>query len=158
MVEEMKIPESSKRIRKAEFPRRQIALQTAMALIIFISGVVVGSGATLAFLKNKVLWMDRRPRRDAAAISREIGSKYGLTDEQVRKVEEIFVTRLKARQEDRKEFGRRMEAGRQQLIAEMKEVLSPDQFDRWLKDFEAMHARRGRRRGPPRPPKESGGS
>ena len=152
MVNGMKVPESSTPVRKAKLPRRQVVLQVTMALIIFISGAVIGSGGTLAFRSNKVMWMDRRPRRDAAAIARETGSRYGLTDEQIRKVENVFVTGLKARQEDHKEFGRRMEAGRQQLIAEMKEALLPEQFNRWLKDFEAMHERRGKRRGPPRPP------
>ena len=142
MVEEEKILEASEHNRKSQARRKQIITQIVVGVIIFISGIVVGSGGTIALLKNRVIWIHQHPKKDAATIAKQIGSKYGLTDEQTQRVEQIFANRLKTTKAVHKEFDVKMEAEYQNLAAAMKEALSLEQFERWHKDFEARRDHR----------------
>jgi uncharacterized protein YneF (UPF0154 family) len=139
MVDEKKVPELNEHSWKSQPRRRQIILQIIVGVIIFISGIVVGSGGTVALLKNRVIWIHRHPRIEAAHIAKEIASQYGLKDEQTQRVEQIFNSRFQTRTTIRQEYEAKMETENQKLVAEMKEILSPEQFQRWNKDFEARH-------------------
>lgn len=147
MVDEDKIPQLSEQSRKDRSRRRQIIVQIIVGCVIFISGIIVGSGGTVALLKDRVIWIHQHPKAEAADIAREIASKYGLTAEQTRRVEQIFDSRFQTRTAIRREYEAEMEAENQRLAAEMKAVLSSMQFEQWNKDFEARHEQHGK---PPR--------
>jgi len=137
MVDENEISGLSEQGLKGQPRRKQIIPQMVVGLIILISGIIVGSGGTVALLKDRVVWIHHHPKMEAADIAKEIGSQYGLTNEQTQKVEQIFRDMIQDRTAVHQEFEAKMEAEHQQLVTEMKAVLLPEQFERWHKDFEA---------------------
>ncbi len=113
-----------------------LRLQIVVAFIIFISGTLVGFGVTTVILQNKWDRTHRRPRFNAHEIAKDIGSKYELNDEQMQQVEEIFSKRVEAKRTLMTELREKMETEAQQVIADMNDILTPAQFEKWKKDFE----------------------
>ena len=129
--------------------RKQIFLQIMVGMIILFCGIVIGSGAAVLHLKDKMVMPGPRPPLEA--IVKDIRARYDLTQEQAEQVEEIFGRRRKTSQALFEEFGRKIEAEFQKLSGEMKEVLSPEQYERWESDFRARERHGPWRPGPGRP-------
>jgi len=119
--------------------RKQICLQIIAGVIILFCGIVIGSGAAVLRLKDRMIM--RGPRPPLNAIVEDIRTRYDLTEEQAEQVEDVFGRRRKTSQALFEEFGRKIEAEFEELSVEMKGVLSPEQYERWERDF------RDRRRG-----------
>ncbi|HUT29540.1 MAG TPA: hypothetical protein VMX13_07105 [Sedimentisphaerales bacterium] len=130
--------------------RTGIIIQILVATVIFLSGVIAGSTGTVVYLKNKGILRPPRPhyRITASEIAAEIGSDYDLSDSQIKQVEQIFEKAGQSLETLRQEFEEKMETGKRQIRTEMKQVLSPEQFERWQQDFNARHGRRGPGPGP----------
>jgi len=122
--------------------RKQIYLQIVVGIIILFCGIVIGSGATLLRLKDRMII--RGPRPPLPAIVDDIQSRYNLSQEQVEKVEDILGKRREIMHTLFEEFRQKTEAEFQQISKEMKEILSPEQYERWESDFKS---RRRRERG-----------
>jgi len=135
--------------------RKRIIIQIFVATIIFLSGIIAGSTGTIVYLKNRGILRPPRPHHPprimASKIAEEIGSDYDLSDNQTKQVEQIFEKAGRTLETLRQEFEEKMETGKQQITAEMKQLLSPEQFERWQQDFNARHRRRGPRPGPEKP-------
>jgi hypothetical protein len=132
------IPPSGKK--RLSVPKKQIYLQMIVGAIILFCGIVIGSGATLLHLKDKMIM--RGPRPPLPAIVEDIQSRYNLTEEQVIKVEEILGKGRETMRSLFEESRKKIEAEFQKISTEMKEILSPEQYEQWENDF------RSRRRGP----------
>ena len=132
------IPPSGKK--HLSYRRKQMYLQMIVGAIILSCGIVIGSGMTLLRLKDRM--MMRGPRPPLMAIVEDIQTRYDLTPEQVEKVEEILGRRRETMHNQFEELRTKMEAEFQGLSAEMKEVLTAEQYERWENDFQS------RRRGP----------
>jgi hypothetical protein len=130
-------PSGKKRL---SVPKKQIYLQMIVGAIILFCGIVIGSGATLLHLKDKMIM--RGPRPPLPAIVEDIQSRYNLTEEQVIKVEEILGKGRETMRSLFEESRKKIEAEFQKISTEMKEILSPEQYEQWENDF------RSRRRGP----------
>ena len=118
--------------------KKRIVFQILVALIIFISGIVVGSGGAIAILKNMgILQPPRPPHIPASEIAKEIGADYDLTKNQILEVERIFEKAGLYLESLRQEFDDNMELRKQQLIAEMKTVMPPEKFEKWRDDMNA---------------------
>ena len=128
---------------------KRIITQIFVATIIFLSGVITGAGGTVILLKSRGILRPQRPPRPprmmASDIAKEIGAEYGLTDEQIEQVEQVFEKAGQSLETMRQDFNERMETGKQEIITGMKAILSPDKFEKWQEDFNARH---DRRRGP----------
>jgi hypothetical protein len=74
--------------------------------------------------------------------------RYDLNEEQARKIREIMQRRLEAIEAIRRDAQEKSEAEREKLRDEMKTVLTPEQYTRWLERFEELGARRGPPGGP----------
>ena len=120
--------------------RRQIYLQMVVGAIILFCGIVIGSGATLLHLKDRMIM--RGPRPPVPDVVEDIKNRYDLTDEQAEKVEDIFKRRRETMRAIFEESRQKMEAEFQKINLEMKEILSSEQYERWENDFKS------RRRGP----------
>ena len=120
--------------------KKQIYLQIIVGIIILSCGIVIGSGMTFLRMKDRI--MMRGPRPPLMAIVEDIQTRYNLTPEQVEKVEEILGRRRETMHTQFEELRTKMEVEFQGLSAEMKEVLTPEQYERWENDFKS------RRRGP----------
>ena len=119
--------------------RKRIIVQVFVAITIFVSGAIVGSGGTICLLKNKGIL--RPPRFSSLEISKKIGAKYSLAEAQIEQVEQIFEKADQSLRALRHDLEGKMEAASQQIVAEMKLVLSSEQFEPWKIEFEARHKR-----------------
>jgi len=113
--------------------RKQIYMQIIVGLVILFCGLVIGAGGAIIQLKNKMVPMGPRPPLDA--IVEDIQSRYDLTPEQTKQVEDVFGTQRKTMQALFEQFGQKVDAEFQKLNVEMKEILSPEQYARWEQDF-----------------------
>jgi len=94
----------------------------------------------MLLIKHRIIWIGH-PHKDAAVIAKRIGEKYELNQHQITAVEAIFEGAFQRKQLQREEMRKKRDAEAQILIAEMKDILTPRQFERWDKDFQAMKDR-----------------
>ncbi|MGE5295881.1 MAG: hypothetical protein ACM3VT_13730 [Solirubrobacterales bacterium] len=151
-------------------PRRQIVLQMVVSAIILVSGIAIGSGGTILALRDRILPTFEVPEdnstnnppseesRWTSGIAREIGTKYGLTDQQTQQVQDVLAQGFAATQELWKEFHKAEQTQQDKFALAMKNIMTPEQFTKWDTDFKQMaeHMRRMRpfdpRRGRGGPP------
>ncbi len=165
MVGEPK-PEHPLHPHRPPFNRRQLLMQVVVAAVILASGIGIGTGGTILALQDRIVWQppprptdrggERGPRPDFVA---ELRTKYSLSDEQVQKVKDLFAARWEAGRA-RWEQLRKIEADeREQLVTDMKGILTPEQFEPWHVEYQQRIAEmqnrpfwgpRGDHRGPPR--------
>ncbi len=105
--------------------------------IILISGIAIGVGGTILLVKYNIIWIDHK-FKNTAAITEEISTKYGLDQQQTKQVEGVLNRAFEQRQLRREETNKERYEEAQILIAEMNDVLNPQQFERWNKDFQTM--------------------
>ena len=108
-------------------------------LIIFASGLAIGAGGTIMLIKQRVIWVGGgHPHRDANDITKEITEKYGLNSQQSAQVQGIITNAFLKRKSNDEAQDKQRDADVQNIIADMKTVLTPQQFEQWNKDFQAM--------------------
>ncbi len=122
------------------YRHKQITLWIICAVVILISGIAIGTGTTMLLIKHRIIWIGH-PHKDAAAIAKKISEKYKLSQQQTTAVEAIFEEAFQRKQLQREEMRKKRDEEAQILIAEMKDILTPQQFERWDKDFQAMKDR-----------------
>jgi hypothetical protein len=88
-------------------------------------------------IKQRVIWVSR-PHKDANDITKEITEKYGLNPQQTAQVQAITTNAFMKMKANNEAQDKQREADIQTLIADMKTVLTPQQFEQWNKDFQAM--------------------
>ena len=154
-------------LRHPPLDRRQLLLQVSVGVVILVSGVGIGAGSTILLLQDRIVWQppprptDRRGERGPRPpdFVTELRTKYSLSDEQVQKVRDLFAARFEAGRA-RWEQLRKIEADeREQLVTNMKGILTPEQFEPWHAEYQQRMAEmqnrpfwgpRGDHRGPPR--------
>jgi glycine/serine hydroxymethyltransferase len=119
------------------YRHKQIILWIICAAVILASGIAIGAGGAILLAKNNIIWVSHK-HKDAAGITKEISTKYGLNQQQTKQVGEIINKAFEQRKLYNEEMDKKRDADTQILIAEMKEVLNPEQFERWNKDFKTM--------------------
>jgi len=161
-------------LRHPPLDRRQLLLQVSVGVVILVSGVGIGAGSTILLLQDRIVWQppprptDRRGERGPRPpdFVTELRTKYSLSDEQVQKVRDLFAARFEAGRA-RWEQLRKIEADeREQLVTNMKGILTPEQFEPWHAEYQQRMAEmqnrpfwgpRGDHRGPPRGDRGPGG-
>jgi hypothetical protein len=132
-------------------PRRRICLQIIIAASILFSGIVIGAGGTILLLKDKMIWKGHHgAKKTVDDIVEELRSEYNLTEEQTSKVKGIHTRAWEARETLRQDIEQKVAEEHERLIAEMKEALSPEQFEQWERDLRERMERFQKRR-PPQP-------
>jgi len=119
------------------YRHKQILLRIVSAAIILASGIIIGAGGTILLVKQRVIWIDHK-HKNADDITKEITEKYGLNQQQTKQVEQIITKAFEKRKLYDEETDNKRDADTQIIIAEMNDVLTPAQFERWNKDFQAM--------------------
>jgi hypothetical protein len=122
---------------------RQIILQIVVGMVILICGIIIGSGAAVLRFEDEMV-MRRGTRPPTKEVIKEMEVRYSLTPEQTQKVEAAFAKRRESIQSIFEEFRTKSEAEFKTLNAEVKEILTSEQYERWEQDF-----KRRRRPGPP---------
>jgi hypothetical protein len=116
-------------------PRPRRWLRVVMALVLFASGFVVGAGATLITVRNRVLHAIHHPEEGPPRVAAKLRRKLDLTDEQTRRVEEILRARQLALQAIRREAWPRVEVELDRVRREVAEVLDEQQRREWEERF-----------------------
>lgn len=137
------IPEPAKKLLSRS--RRRMLLQLAAATMILVCGIVMGSGATLIHLKDRII-RDRRP--PLGAIVWDIRTRYNLTEEQTEKVEKVLGQSREKMHELFMEFREKTEAGFKEISSAMKDILTPEQYEQWQNDFKSRRGPGPERFGP----------
>jgi len=138
MVEHKTTPDAAGPSPAPVSPRRQIRLQILAGVVVLLSGVVVGSGGTILLLGDRIMWRPRpHKRRTPAALAEKFRSKYGLNEQQTGKIREILTRGFKQREMIHQQMEQKDRQQRQEFIEQMQQVLTPEQFERWKRDFEA---------------------
>jgi hypothetical protein len=160
MVDEAQTPQPVP-ARRPRLTPRQIFAQTIMGGLILLSGVAIGTGGSVLILKDRIIW--RLPMRDGARrpdpnrIVDEWTAKYGLNEEQAQRVKEIFTRRFEAHRAHFSEMVKRAQTEREAFAAAVKEILTPEQYERWERDFRERSERYRRMwPGPRRRPRGPG--
>ncbi len=78
----------------AKGPRRRRWVSVILTLVLLVSGVIVGAGSALLFVRHRALMRIRQPSEAVAMDTGRIQKSLGLTDQQARKVETIRKTWL----------------------------------------------------------------
>ena len=141
MSEQVKLPK----------PRRWLVMLTA--LLIFISGLIVGAGgATFVIIRNAQERM-RHQERIPPRIVGFLRSRLDLTDEQAAKIEQVLRERQSAFQAIRREVAPRIESELELARDKINEILTPEQRAKWEEIFSSMRRRwsMGRNGDGPRP-------
>lgn len=132
--------------------RRQIIVQMVVGLMILASGVAIGTGGTILLLKDRIIWRTRPPagRPNPSSIVEGWKAKYNLTDEQVEQLKGIFTQRFEARRIRAEAMMKNDQTEREKFAQAVKEILSPQQYEKWEHDFKerAEHFRKMRPFGP----------
>jgi len=125
--------------------RTQLSLQIIVAAVIFASGIIVGVGGTILLVRHRVLWIHHY-HKEAVSIARQIKARYNLTEQQAKKVEDVFARAFENRKAVRRQLQTKFDAEREKLVSEMKAVLTPQQFEKWHIDFQKRVERYKKRR------------
>ena len=145
MTEEPNAPHAPGGAAHLPQPGRQTWPLVLLGLVILVCGTAIGAGAAVLWLKDRLAGPPR-PERATPEIVRDLRSRYDLTEEQARRVGDIMQRRMEALEAIRRDAEEKFQAEHEKLRAEMKSVLTPDQYERWLAHFESLRAR------PPGPP------
>jgi len=122
--------------------RRQICMQIAAGVLIFLSGIIVGSGGTVLWVKDRIAWI--RPPRERSMVSdmvERFKAEYNLTEEQALQVKKVFQEAIQTRMSIYEEAAQKLQKNEKTLDAKMKEILSAEQYKRWVSDFRTRKER-----------------
>ncbi|MGD0784537.1 MAG: hypothetical protein ABR969_01850 [Sedimentisphaerales bacterium] len=123
----------------SKYRNNKAFLHFLLSFIILASGIAIGAGGTIMLVKQRVIWIGvSHPHKDANDITKEMSEKYGLNPQQTTQVQAITTNAFLKRKANNEAEDKRHEADIQTLIADMKTVLTPQQFEQWNKDFQAF--------------------
>lgn len=131
---------------------RQVRQLIVLGVVILASGIVIGFGATTLCFKDRIVKPKRYAGKEYLQVAKRMRADYGLSEEQSAQMKEIFKKQFEGVQSIQQESRQKMAVQRQELIANIKEALTKEQFDRWLKEFKTRERksrmqRRQRQRG-----------
>jgi hypothetical protein len=127
-------------------PRRWRSL--LLALLIFVSGAIVGGGLTLIRARHGMWWAIQHPEEAPTRIAARLRWKLGLSDDQTEQVEAIVRKRQQDLQAIRREVHPRVIGELDRVEAEIDYVLNDSQRAQW----HVLFARLRERWIPPLPP------
>jgi septal ring factor EnvC (AmiA/AmiB activator) len=116
-------------------PRRRWIWTLLLALVIFVSGVLVGSGLTFKVITSGFKKYFQSPAVSAERITHRMKKQLDLTDEQAVQVHRIIFEQQKAFQSLRKQVRPQLDAQIEKTRQELAAVLTPEQARKWEKRF-----------------------
>ena len=116
-------------------PRRRWIWTVLLALVIFISGVLVGGGLSFKIITSGFKRSFQDPAVSAERITNRMKKRLDLTEEQVVQVRRIILEQQKAFQSMRKQVRPQLEAQIEKTRRELATVLTPEQARKWEKRF-----------------------
>jgi hypothetical protein len=122
--------------------RRQRILGLGFGVLILIFGIIIGAGGTFLRFKDKILIQQTGPvGPNPQHIIQDMRAKLSLSEEQVKKIEELFHQQGQAWQEFSKKTSEFQKARWEEVIAGMKAILTPEQSSAWQKEMDERRQR-----------------
>lgn len=118
-------------------PRRRLR-PILLALVIFISGVLVGGGLSFKVVTAGYKRAFQDPDFLAEKIVRRMERRLDLRSDQVKPVREIILEQQRAFQSLHKEFRPRLDSQIEKTRKELAKVLTPEQEQQWERTFVRM--------------------
>ena len=116
-------------------PRRRWVRTVLLALVIFVSGVLVGGGLTFKVITSGFKRFFQDPEVLAEHMTHRMKRQLHLTEEQSVQVRRIILEQQKAFQSLRKKVRPELEAQIEKTRRELAAVLTPEQARKWEKRF-----------------------
>jgi len=117
-------------------PRRRRIWSILLALVIFISGVLVGGGLSFKLVTGGFKRYFQDPAVSAERITQRMKRQLDLTEEQAVQVRRIIFEQQKAFQSLRKQVRPQLDAQIEKTRRELAAVLTPEQARKWEKRFD----------------------
>ena len=112
-------------------PRRRRWVSILLSLGLLISGMVIGSGATLIIAQRVVQHRIRHPEELPGRAVARLKKPLNLSDEQATQIRSIVRQRMTRLQSMRHEWQPRLEAELDGLEKDVAAALRPDQAEKW---------------------------
>jgi len=121
--------------------RRRIGMKVLLSLVIFGSGAIVGTCATLLLIRHQLHYRIHHPEEMPAKLASRLQWKLDLSDGQTEQVESILNDQQQAIQEIRREFQPRLERQLDQMEEQVGGLLEESQLATWQEWFREMRTR-----------------
>jgi hypothetical protein len=131
-------PESQSPHELPKASRRHRWLAIVLAVVIFLSGFVIGSGTAVVFIHNHLINAVRYPNQAADRIAERLRRSLDLTDSQAAQVKAIIHKRQTALQDIRRRVQPEVEAQLDLVEREVSDVLEPQQQKKWHEMLEHL--------------------
>lgn len=123
-----------KKIIVKQYSRKQLITLTICAAVILLSGIAIGVGTTILLAQNKFI-MIGRPHKSSEQITQRIAERYDLTSQQTAQVRTLLNEMFEKEKSRRDEMDAKREADAEVMIAQMKVILTDEQFAMWNENF-----------------------
>ncbi|HSR10220.1 MAG TPA: hypothetical protein VLS90_02160 [Thermodesulfobacteriota bacterium] len=117
-------------------PRRRWVRTILVALVIFVSGAMIGGGLTVLIIAGGAKRYFQDPAVSADRITHRMKKQLDLTEDQVTQVHRIILERQQAFQSLRKQVQPQVKAQIEKTRRELSAVLTPEQARKWEKRFD----------------------
>jgi len=122
-------------------PKRRRWLTVLLAILIFGAGAVSGAAVTMAAFVHRMQFVLHHPEGLPGRIVSRLERSLNLDEAQKPKVEAIVAKRQEAMMGLRREFEPHLMKEMDTLRAEVGDVLTPPQRERWERMFDSFRAR-----------------
>ncbi|MFA6186104.1 MAG: hypothetical protein WC770_02675 [Phycisphaerae bacterium] len=119
------------------YSRKQVITLTICAAVILLSGIAIGTGTTVLLAQNRFIKI-APPHKTADDITKKISEKYDLNSQQTAQVQTLLNDMFAKGKLYKDEMNAKRDADAEIMIAQMKLILTDEQFVKWNKDFEAL--------------------
>ena len=112
-------------------PRRRRWVSILLTLVIFLAGLVLGTGLGVVGTLKRIDWLRQHPEQGTARMAAKIGSQLKLTPVQVEQVKGILNKRVAAFEAIRRDVRPRMNAELDLVEKEVAGLLDAQRAERW---------------------------
>ncbi|MCE9555448.1 MAG: DUF3450 domain-containing protein [Planctomycetes bacterium] len=122
-------------------PRRRRWLTALVMLVTFVCGGIVGAGAMLKFIENRVQTAIRNPEVMPGRIASRLQGRLDLSEKQHAEVLEILTRRQQELIVIRRKVQPEVETVLDSIETDVAAVLDPPQKEKWLSDVKRFRER-----------------
>ena len=119
-------------------PKKRFWKTALLGILIFVCGIVTGSGLTLVIARRMIIRMLKHPEQAPARVTARLERALHLSEDQTRQIREIVVRRLGNLYRIRQETHPRVREELELLKKEVGAVLNEKQRKIWKERFEKL--------------------
>lgn len=123
-----------------QYSRKQVIIMVICAAVIFLSGIAIGIGSTVLLAQNRFIKI-APSHMTAESLTKKISEKYGLNSQQTTQVQTLLNDMFAKGKLNRDEMDARRDADAEIMIAQMKLILTDEQFAKWNENFTKLRAK-----------------